>query len=332
MSGKDKEYRAINNLIFMGFILLGHITVILIKIYAYFHTNSSAVFSDALEGGVNLLAGCFAFLSLWLAAQPPDATHPYGHGKIEYFSVGFEGALVIFAAISILWKSVPRLFMDFRVSNIFSGSYILGIAIVLQSVMVFFLFWRGKKEGSQVLVAEGHHILSDVLTTVAIVIGLLVVKFTRILWIDPLLAMGVAVFILITGFKLAKSAFCGLMDSSDKELLEEISNVLNRNRRDSWVDIHKVRARRVGNYILVDLHLILPRYLDLQDAHREADEVEKILKQSFGEVVDVLIHLDPCNLSDCKTCGLHNCTARSNNHTACKIWNANSIAYLSDSE
>ncbi len=315
-----------NRLLLMAFVILGHVTVITIKFIAYRQTGSTAIFSDVLEGVINLVAALFAFISLWLASKPPDASHPYGHGKIEFFSIGFEGALIILASVVIMWKSTQSYLHHSPVHNLETGLWVLVVSLFIHVIMVVLLFRWGRKTGSSVLTAEGHHILSDVLTTVAVIGGLLMISLTGLEWLDVIIALGIGCFILITGFRLVRESFAGLMDSSDRRIINRISEVLNKHRKAKWIDVHKVRARCVGSLVFVDLHIILPRNLQLWEAHEEAREIERLIQEEFTEPVEVLIHIDPCCGSDCETCNFHACSLREEPQKASLVWNTEKIS------
>lgn len=303
-----------------------HVVVLVIKIYAYIITGSAAILSDALEGIVNLLASLFASLSLWIASRPPDSSHPYGHGKMEYFAVGFEGALIVVAAGGIFWESIPRLINPVELPKVGSGIILTMTGAAIQLVAVLGLFLTAKKTHSPTLKAEGYHILSDVLSTVAVLIGLFVVMITGYSIADPIAAVIIGVFILGSGIKLVKEAFEGLMDTSDPDILEKITSVLKNNRREYWIDIHQLRARRHGNRILVDLHLILPRNFHLWQAHLEAKYVEELIERSFPHPVDVLVHLDPCEEPYCQICRKYGCEHRKTPQSMDTIWDKEALS------
>lgn len=303
-----------------------HIVVLLIKIYAYVITKSAAILSDALEGIVNLLASLFASLSLWVASRPPDSSHPYGHGKMEYFAVGFEGALIVVAAGGIFWEAIPRIIHPVEVPRVGSAIILTMAGAIIQLVAVLGLFLTAKKAHSPTLKAEGYHILSDVLSTCAVLVGLLVVMITDYSIADPIAAIFIGIFILVSGVKLVKEAFEGLMDTSDPDVMEKITEVLKKNRREYWIDIHQLRARRQGNRILVDLHLILPRNFHLWQAHLEAKYVEELIEKNFSQPVDVLVHLDPCEEPYCQICRKYGCEYRKTPQSMDTIWDKASLS------
>lgn len=312
----------------MAVVILIHIVVLGIKIYAYVITDSAAILSDALEGIVNLLASLFASLSLWIASRPPDINHPYGHGKIEYFAVGFEGALIVVAAGGIFWEAVQRLLHPVELLHLSQGMLFTGSGAAIQLIAVLGLLWTARKTHSPTLKAEGLHILSDVLSTVAVLIGLLIVAVTGYAHADSIAAIAIGVFILGSGVKLVKESFEGLMDTSNPELIGKITEILKENRREYWIDIHRLRVRRQGNRILVDLHLILPRNFHLWQAHLEAKYVEDLLQKSFTQPADVLVHLDPCEEPYCAICRKYECEYRRSPQSMDTIWNQRTLSRM----
>lgn len=272
------------------------------KFYTFHLTRSSAVLSDALESIINVVAAAFAVVSIWMAAQPPDSDHPYGHGKIEYFSAGFEGALIILAAIGIFKTGISRLLIPNPLANLPAGLAILAAVSVINLLLGIGLVRVGKKVQSLTLIADGRHVLTDVVTSAGVISGLFLVQFTGWLWLDGAIACLVGINILLTGTRLVRQSFSALMDASDPHLLDEISGLLEQNRQAVWIDIHQLRAWRAGNFVHIDLHLVLPRDYLLDDAHAQAKALEWLLIDHFEGNAGVLVHMDPCGtvLSDGK--------------------------------
>jgi cation diffusion facilitator family transporter len=291
-----------------------------LKFYAYWLTNSSAILSDALESIINVVASGFALGSIIFAARSPDPSHPYGHGKIEFFSAGFEGALIILAAIGIFYQAWPQLLHPHGLPHLTGGILILVGVNVVNLALGAGLVVVGKRTQSLVLVADGKHILTDVYTTLGVLLGLGLVLLTGWFWVDGAVAFLVGLNIIITGAKLVRQAFAGLMDASDPQLLEEISTILQKHRKSIWIDVHQLRARRSGDIIHLDFHLILPKDLPLEAGHREVKDLEKIFQAHFGAAVDILIHLDPCDEPICPICGFDPCRHRRADTRQLNLW------------
>ena len=307
----------------MGAILISLLVAIIlmaVKFYTYRLTHSAAVLSDALESIINVVAATFAVASIWMAAQPPDADHPYGHGKVEYFSAGFEGALIIFAAIGIFKTGISHLAKPHALPNLQMGLLILLAASVVNLLLGLGLVRVGKRTNSLTLIADGRHVLTDVYTSAGVVVGLVLVYWSGWLRLDGALACLVGLHILLTGLQLVRQSFSGLMDASDPELLDEISHLLEGHRKPAWIDIHQLRAWRSGNFVHIDLHLVLPRDLFLENAHSEAKIVEKILIDHFEGNAGVLVHMDPCEDPECTVCTQYRCNLRSRESEAPVAW------------
>ncbi|MEJ5299827.1 MAG: cation diffusion facilitator family transporter [Thermodesulforhabdaceae bacterium] len=310
----------------MAVVLLIHCLVLAIKILAWHTTNSAAILSDALEGIVNLLTSIFASISLWIASRPPDLSHPYGHGKMEYFAVGFEGALIVVAAGGIFWESISRLMHPVEVSRLGQGILLVVTGAAIQLIAVLGLLITARKTQSPTLKAEGYHIFSDVLSTAAVLLGLAIVALTGYPHADTITAILIGLFILASGIKLVKEAFEGLMDKSDQDLLDKITKILCEHRREYWIDIHQLRSRRQGNRIFIDLHLILPRNFHLWQAHLEAKEIEHLLQKSFSQPVDVLVYLDPCEVPHCPICRKYDCEYRRSPQSMELLWDCETLS------
>lgn len=292
----DKKITPIFVSLLISILLLGF------KFFLFSKTSSVAMLSDAIESIINVIASGFATLSIFLASKPPDETHPYGHGKIEYFSAGFEGALILFAAYGMISMSYKRLVYPTDIYMLELGVIGNTIVVLCNTTLGLWLIRRGKKEASIALEADGRHILTDAYTSIGVLLSFLLVKFTRKLWIDPIFAILIAINIIYMGLKLVIASFRGLMQAKDPALLEEISRLLKRHRSLTHIDIHRLRAWRAGKELFVDFHLILPMDLPLYKAHQEANRLKQVLKSKFGEHTHVMIQLDPCFERLCSTC------------------------------
>ena len=297
-----------------------------LKFATYYLTHSSAVLSDALESIINVVASGFAIVSVWMAAKPPDPEHPYGHGKIEYFSAGFEGALIILAAVGIFWTGINHLIRPHELPHIEQGFAILCTATMVNLLLGFFLMRVGQRTKSVTIIADGKHIITDVYTSAGVLIGLALVFWTGWLWVDGLVACLVGINILITGSHLVRQSFARLMDASDAQLLDQIVSVLARHRKPEWIDIHKLRAWRAGNLIHVDLHLVLPRDLTMEAAHQEAIAIEALLRAEFEGNASILVHMDPCNPYNCPICRQVACQWRTQTQELRINWNRDYLA------
>lgn len=277
------------------------------KTSAYFITGSAAILSDALESVVHVIATAMALYSIILSARPADPRHPYGYGKIEYFSAGVEGMLIVGAAIAICYEAARDLIVGPELRAIDVGAWIIGAAGAINLALGLFLIRTGKRTRSLSLVADGKHVLTDSYTSIGVLVGLLLVKMTDIVILDPLFAFGVAVNILVTGFGLVGESVRGLMNVTDPDTLARTVEALNRIRRDEMLDIHRLRAWRAGEWRFIDFHLTLPRDYTLERAHELQHEVHDAICDEFHGQAEVMIHLDPSVDRSCANCGAIDC-------------------------
>ena len=211
-----------------GFSILAGLAILGGKYWAYRISGSAALMSDAIEGVVNVVAAIFALGAVLFSERPPDREHPYGHGKIEHFSAAFEGGLISLAAALILWEAIDTLIHGSQIRNLGMGILVNVGAGALNGLLGLFLVRMGRRHRSRAIEADGHHVLSDFWTTVGLALGLLIVRFTGLHWVDPLLAIGVSVLLASTGFRLVRTSSQALLDQEDPELLARLVEVLNR--------------------------------------------------------------------------------------------------------
>ncbi len=290
--------------------LLVGATLMAVKFYVYRLTGSSAVLSDALESIINVVASSFAIVSIIMSARPPDEDHPYGHGKIEFFAAGFEGALIVLAALGIFKVGLDHLLAPEPLPQLDMGLLLMVAASGVNLLLGIGLVRVGRLTRSITLEADGRHVLTDVYTSVGVVAGLALVRLTDWYWMDGLVACLVGFHILFTGARLIRESYQGLMDAADPEVLQQITEVIIAHRRPTWIDIHKLRAWNAGAKIHVDLHLILPREMTLEDAHQEADDLEQAILEEVPGAESVLVHMDPCQKDNCPICGHKDCQHR----------------------
>jgi cation diffusion facilitator family transporter len=296
------------------------VVLMAVKFVAYWLTGSAAVLSDALESIVNVFASGFALFSIVLSARPPDSSHPYGHGRVEFFSAGLEGMLIVAAAVAIVWHAVPRLFAPQAISQLSQGIVLVAAAGAANALTGWYMQHVGRRIQSLALIADGKHLLSDSCTSAGILVGMLLVWLTGWYVLDAIVALGVAASILIMGTRLLREAVARLMDEADPSVLEHLVETLQARRQVPWIDVHCLRAWRSGARLHVDFHLTLPRYWNLQHCHEIIEEVEQVIHQSQPEPGDVIIHLDPCQPKDCVSCCMAPCSLRSTDFQRTRSW------------
>ncbi|TND03679.1 MAG: cation diffusion facilitator family transporter [Bacteroidetes bacterium] len=300
--------------------LLFTLALTVIKFAAWLFTNSNAILTDALESIINVVAGAFALFSTWYAAQPPDKEHPYGHGKIEYLSAGFEGALIFLAGITISGKAIYGFIHPTDIDKIDLGVLLTAIAALGNFFMGRVLVSRGKKMHSAIMIADGKHLLSDTLSSAGLVVGLAVMYFTNWFWLDNVLALLLGAVIIRMGWKLFRESLGSLLDEADQEKLEKLVGLLNSKRRPQWIDMHNLRVQKFGSHLHIDAHITLPWYYSLENAHAEVDAVSKAVSQEMGQELEFFIHADPCIPSSCSVCSLHECAERKHAQVSTITW------------
>ncbi len=289
--------------------LLTGVGMLVAKMGAYLLTNSAAIFSDALESVVHIFASFIAFVSIIVSSRPEDESHPYGHGNIEFFSAGFEGLLIIGAAIAIIYAALHALIFGIQVKALDIGLYIVAGAGVVNAFLGFYLIRTGKKTNSITLIADGKHVLTDSYTSVGVVLGIIMVLLTGYTILDPIFAIAIAINIIFTGVKLVRVSFDGLMDASDPEMLNSICTHLAKIKKDFWIDIHQLRVRRSGNKLFHDFHLVLPYYFTIKETHAEEKRLLEEINV-FHSPSELKIHLDHCDFTMCSFCRYTTCTVR----------------------
>lgn len=298
------------------------------KLGAYFLTNSAAILSDAFESIVHIIAVSFVLYSLLLSLKPASKVYPYGYGKIEYFSAGFEGALIIIAAVSIIAYAIRDIIFGSEIKQLDIGALIILAASIINLILGFYLVRMGKKTRSLILFADGKHILTDSYTSFGVVVGVLIVMFTGIMVIDPIIAIAVALNILFTGAKLIKQSIGGLMNRTEIEMITKIANVLNSYKiNPDWIDIHLLRYWKSGDRYFVDFHITMPYYLSVQKSHDYNTHLHQIFKEIFEtDTVDMIMHIDPCVPPEyCRICRKADCPVRQAEHSKDIIWDSTKI-------
>jgi cation diffusion facilitator family transporter len=286
------------------------VVLLLAKLVAYYLTNSVSILTDALESIVNVVAGFLGLYSLYLSAKPRDADHPYGHGKVEFISSAIEGAMISVAGILILIESILHLITPRSINKLDIGILLITAAGAINYVMGTICVRTGRKSNSPALEASGKHLLSDTLSTLGILAGLILIYFTGILWIDSVVALLFSVIILYTGFKIIRSSIAGIMDERDKSLLYQVVKILDQNRSRNWVDLHNLRIIKYGSVLHVDCHLTVPWYLNMHQAHDELDKLTGLIRNEFGLSVEFFVHTDGCLPISCPICIKDDCPVR----------------------
>ena len=276
------------------------------KVLAYRLTGSTAVFGDAMESLVNVAASLLAVWSVWMAHRPADRTHPYGHGKAEFVSAAVEGGLVVAAAGAVAVKSVS----DFGsgaepLERIDAGVLLLVATVAVNGLVGGWLLHLGRAGGSAALEADGVHLLSDAWTSGAAIASLLLVRSTGLQWIDPVVALVMAAWLVWCGWRVVRRSLGNLMDEQDQGDLVRVQALLEAHCRDEGPEpricsFHKVRSRHSGREHWVDFHVQLPAGTDLRTAHEQATRIEDEIEATLGGTATA--HVEPCRSPECRRC------------------------------
>jgi cation diffusion facilitator family transporter len=287
------------------------LVLLIVKFYSFYITNSTAILTDALESIVNVVAAGFATYSIYLSSRPRDDNHPYGHGKIEFFSAGVEGTLIMLAGLFIVYQSIYNFFFPNELERLREGILLISFTGLVNGILGLILQKKGKKLNSLTLEANGKHLLTDMMSSFVLVVGVFIIYLTGLAYLDSFIALLFSVYIIYSGYGLVRKSVAGLMDEADPIAVESTVKVINQHRKPNWIDIHNMRVQQYGSDRHIDLHLTLPYYLDLGKVHDEVEELESVLENDWPGVMEVFVHADPC-LPDkcCHYCQIKDCSVR----------------------
>lgn len=314
------SFRFQRNVAFVG------IALFLIKLLAWHFTGSDAVFSDAMESTVNIIAAFMGLYSLHLAAKPKDEDHPYGHGKVEFVTAGIEGALIIFAGIMILVEAANSLLHGNQLQKLDLGIILVAATAAINYMMGYISLRKGIKINSAVLQSSGKHLQSDTITTAGVVVSLILVHLTKIYWLDSAVAVIFALYIMFVGYKIIRKSLSGIMDEADIKMIGRLAETLDQNRRESWVDVHNVRIQQHGSTLHIDGHVTLPWYYELREAHNEMEQMMALIDSKTDRNLEFNFHMDDCKPFSCEICIMKSCHVRQHPLAKQIKWNAKTVS------
>jgi len=289
--------------------------VLALKFIAYFQTSSAAILSDAIETITNVVTAIVAVIILKYALAPADAEHPYGHGKLEYFSASFEGGIILFAAFAIIFESVRSLVFGNHIENIYVGLGYIIVASIINFIAGLYLKSMGRKQNSEALKASGSHLMADVKTTVGIIVGLLLYKMTGLAWIDPVIGIIVGLWLVYESVQIIKNNLGGLLDEADFSSVKELSEKIEKHLVPEIIDIHNLRIIRSGSFHHIDAHLVVPQFLETHIVHELIHDFEKKVVSEYKFDGEFAFHTDPCYQKYCSACQIKNCSLRKSEFT-----------------
>jgi cation diffusion facilitator family transporter len=286
------------------------VVLFIVKMVAYWMTRSVAILTDALESTVNVIAGFIGLYSLSVAAKPRDEDHPYGHGKAEFLSAAVEGTLIIVAGLVIIYQSILNIIHPHTLQKLDEGIILVAATALVNYVVGYISIKNGRKNNSLALIASGKHLQSDTYSTLGIIVGLILIRYTGLNMLDNITAILFSFVIIYTGYRILRSSLAGIMDEADRELLLKMLAILNANRRKNWIDLHNLRVIKYGGQLHIDCHLTVPWYLNVVEAHTEVEELGRLIKREFGDIIELFVHTDPCLDFSCRICLKGECMVR----------------------
>ncbi len=293
---------------------------------AWYITNSVAILTDGLESIVNIITAFIGLYSLYLSALPKDNNHPYGHGKAEFISAGIEGTLISVTGLIIIYEAINNLKHPHILGKLDYGIALIAATSIINFLVGFAAVRKGKKNHSLALIASGKHLESDTYSTIGIVVGLILIYFTHLVWLDSVIALVYAMIIIVTGYKIMRSSIAGIMDEADKKLLDEVVEYLNNSRTKNWIDLHNLRIIKYGAILHLDCHLTVPWYLTVREAHDEVKLLEDTVKNKYGISVEMFVHLDGCEPFSCPLCQKEDCKVRQHPFVSTMEWTVENIS------
>jgi len=327
---KSMEDTSLENYNFQKIVFVVGGLLLIVKFAAYFITNSVAIFTDAVESIVNVVAGGIGLYALYLSAKPADKSHPFGHGRIELISASVEGSMIAVAGALIIFEAVMNLMDPKEISSLDIGLLLIIFAAAVNFIVGTLAVRKGEKNRSVALEASGRHLRTDTLSSVGIILGLTIVflgsRFGYDLYIlDPLMALCFGAFIIVTGARVMKKAIDGIMDKADADILQKTAVCLNEHRSEEWIDIHNLRVIKYGSKLHIEMHVTLPFDMTISEMERENSRLHESVESMFGESVDLIMMPEPCKEFSCVHCK-RDCSARRAEFIESIGWNVNLLS------
>lgn len=280
------------------------------KFIAFYITNSVGILTDAMESIVNVVAGFISLYSIHWASRPKDKDHPFGHGKMELISASIEGLLISIAGGMIIYEGIQRLFSPAEIEKLDFGIWVIAIAGLMNYLMGWYSIKMGKKYQSMALIAGGRHLQSDTYSTIGLVIGLILLYYTGVTWIDSALALVFGGIIILTGISILRKTIANLLDKADDEVLNNMAQSINEHRQPDWIDVHNTKAIKYGSFLYIDCDLTLPWYYNIIESHQACENLKAALVSNLSDKIQISIHSDPCMMKHCEHCEMSDCTSR----------------------
>ncbi len=321
----DDNFEFQKVIVVLGFSLMA------VKFIAYWLTESVAILTDATESIVNVVAACIGMYALYLSAQPPDRSHPFGYGKIEIISSAIEGTMIIIAGGLVILESIDSFFNPGEIQQLDVGLVLVALAAVANYVVGRMAIRKGRKNRSPALEASGKHLCSDTYSSIGIFIGLGVVYLAESMghdmrWLDSSIAVVFGIIIMVTGIGVLKKSAEDTMDRADESLLSDVSALICEYRHDDWIDVFNLRLIKYGPKIYIDMKIVLPKSMTIGQEDMELREVTDAVRGKFGDNVEMSITAVPCREYDCAHCE-RNCFERKSEFVSLMDWNSKMLCY-----
>ncbi len=308
--GKQPKINHAERKLIPVFSLLIGIGLLALKFYAYSVTNSQSIFSDALESIVNVVAGVITLVVMVIAAKPADQDHPYGHGKVESMAATFEGGAITLAGILIVIQAVQVFIRGVVVEEINTGLILTITAGLINGVLGYVLKMRGTAHHSEALISSGTHLMGDALTSIGVILSLVIVKFTGIAWVDPVIAAFFGLVLCVQGGKILIRSGNVLLDAHDRDLLKIVANLFEKHYVPGVIDIHYTRIIKSGPFHHIECHMVIPEFWSVAESHSFSESYKESILAEYPIEAEIRIHLDPCRRVYCENCELADCPIR----------------------
>ncbi len=300
-----------NRLQVLFFSLFISLTVISLKWWAYIISGSLALKTDALESVLNIAATILAIIATYQAQRPADANHPYGHGKIEYFSSTVEGGMMLFASFYLFYEGAHGLISGTHLRNLSDAFLFSGAGAILNAGLGAWQLHHGKRLKSEAIIADAKHLLADFYTTFGVILGLLLVKATGLVIFDSIMGIIVALLLFYNAYKIIEKSAKVLSDIEDPVLIKKIVEEINSpSKPQHIIDVHHLRTFRSGIKNFVDLHLVMPEFWDIRQSHDAAESYCNNINHKFSEECEFHPHIEPCWQKFCNRCEVDPCPIR----------------------
>lgn len=276
--------------------VISNTLLVLLKLVVGLFTGAVSIVSEAAHSAVDLIAALVAYIAVRKASKPPDSQHAYGHGKIENLPAAFEAVLIVLAALWIVYESIDKINNPHTPEYLEYGLIVMAVSIAVNYWVSGKLYYVARLTGSHALEADALHLKADIWTSAGVFVGLAIIKLTGLYWLDPIIAIAVAVIVFKAGFSMTMKSIYELTDVTLPEAEEEEIRAIVH-QHPEVIAFHRLRTRRSGSFRLIDMHIVLKKDMFLEQAHDVCDEIEINIKSQFAPC-DVIIHLEPCDYNN----------------------------------